>query len=199
MESVLEWVAANGYGALFLLLVLGVVGLPIPDETLLTFCGYLISRGTMHPVLTYLTGVAGTWCGISLSYYIGHTLGLGFVHRYGKYVHVTEERLNKVHAWFDRMGHWALFVGYFIVGVRHFTAIVAGTSKLEFRSFALYAWSGGAVWVLTFLSIGYVIGEKWRQIVEILHRYSLYGSIVIIAAAILVGWYKRRKQSTSKA
>ena len=56
----------------------------------------------------------------------------------------------KVHAWFDRVGHWALFLGYYIAGVRHFTAIVAGTSKLKFTHFMAYAWTGGLLWISTF-------------------------------------------------
>ena len=74
---------------------------------------------------------------ISLSYTIGRTLGAGAVSRYGRRLHLTEDRLAQVHRWFDRVGHWALAIGYFIVGVRHVTAIVAGMSRLEFRSFAL--------------------------------------------------------------
>ena len=136
MDGVFAWVAANGYGAIFLLLMLGVVGLPVPDETLLVFCGYLITRGVMHPAGALVSAVAGSWCGITLSYCIGRFLGAGAVHRYGKYIHLTEERMALVHRWFDRIGHWALFVGYYIAGVRHLTAVVAGTSGLEFRSFA---------------------------------------------------------------
>ena len=108
--------------------------LPVPDETLLVYCGYLISKGVMHPAGAFFAALAGSWCGISLSYTIGRTAGIGVVHRFGKYLHITEERLDKVHAWFDRVGHWALFIGYYIAGVRHFTAIVAGTSKLQIHS-----------------------------------------------------------------
>ena len=165
------WVAAHGYWALYMLLALGVVGLPIPDETLLVFTGYLIGRGTLNSRAGHATALAKAHRqASSLSYVIGRTLGLGAVHRFGKYIHVTENRLNKVHRWFDRIGHWALFVGYYIAGVRHFTAIIAGTSKLEVRTFMAYAWTGGALWVTTFLSLGYFLGENWRQVAELVHR-----------------------------
>jgi membrane protein DedA with SNARE-associated domain len=196
MDGVFAWVAAHGYGALYLLLALGVVGLPIPDETLLVFTGYLIRRGTLDPTLAFAAALAGTWTGISVSYTLGRTLGLGAVHRFGKYLHVTEARLGKVHRWFDRIGHWALFVGYYIAGVRHFTAIVAGTSKLEVRTFLLYAWSGGALWVTTFLALGYYLGEDWRQIAELIHRYIGYASIAIILAAL--GWYIWRQKTAAR-
>ena len=196
MDRIFDWLAHYGYGGLFVLLVLGIVGLPIPDETLLVVCGYLIFRGRMHPVGTYLAAVAGSWCGISLSYSIGRTAGTAFVHRFGRFFHLTEDRLETVHRWFARIGHWALFVGYFIAGVRHFTAIVAGMSKLEFRSFAAYAWSGGAVWAAVFIVLGYflgyVFGDRWRAIAELIHRDIVYASVVLILAGVGV-WLLRRK------
>ena len=137
-------------GPVCVLLMLGVVGLPVPDETLLVFCGYLISQGQhkMSMVPTWLFAIAGSCVRHSASSYtLGRTLGLGVVvHRFGKYLHITEERLNRVNGWFDRVGHWALFVGYYIAGLRHFTAMVAGISKLRFPTFAAYAWSGGLLW-----------------------------------------------------
>jgi len=197
MEGIFAWVAEHGYGALYLLLALGVVGLPIPDETLLVFTGYLIGRGTLHPVGSFAAAVAGAWTGISGSYLLGRTLGVGAVHRYGKYVHFTEARLATVHRWFDRIGHWMLFVGYYIAGVRHFTAVVAGMSRLGYPTFIAYAWSGGAVWVATFLTLGYFLGENWRQVAELVHHYIVYASLVVVAGGILwyVLWKKTRARS----
>ncbi len=186
LDTIFAWIVAHGYGVIFLLLVGGVVGLPIPDETLLVGCGALIERGTLHAAPAFFSALAGSWCGISLSYTIGRTLGAGAVSRYGKYLHLTEARMAHVHQWFERIGHWALFLGYFIAGVRHITAITAGMSKLEFPSFVAYAWSGGAVWVTTFLTLGYYLGDNWKQIAELLHRDIGYASLVLIAAALLI-------------
>ena len=196
MDGVFAWVAAHGYWALYMLLALGVVGLPIPDETLLVFTGYLISRGTLNPVGAFAAAVAGAWTGISGSYLIGRTLGVGAVHRYGKYIHFTEDRLAYVHRWFDRIGHWMLVVGYYIIGVRHFTAIVAGMSRLGYPTFVAYAWTGGALWVATFLTLGYFLGENWRPVAELVHQYVVYASVAIVTIAALwyFFWKKPRKQ-----
>jgi membrane protein DedA with SNARE-associated domain len=199
MEAVFAWVTTYGYGAIFLLLMLGIVGLPIPDETILVFCGYLIFKGTLHPVPAWMCAVAGSWCGISLSYTIGRTLGLGVVHKWGKYLHITEERLNNVHRWFDRIGHWALFFGYYIAGVRHFSAIVAGTSRLSFPSFIAYAWTGGLLWVSTFLTLGYFMGEEWKEIAELIHHYILGFSIAVLAMVLCYYLLQRRKRDVTKA
>jgi len=200
MDGVLEWVAIYGYGALFFLLMTGIIGLPVPDETLLVFCGYLVSQGKMHPAGTYLAAAAGSLCGITVSYTLGRTVGIGVVHRFGKYFRVTDAQLERVHRWFERSGHWALFGGYYIAGVRHFTAVIAGASKLEFRVFALFAWSGGLLWVASFLTLGYVIGENWRRASDLVHAsmHTLAYILVAVALAYLLGRYWRIKWLSRK-
>jgi membrane protein DedA with SNARE-associated domain len=194
MESLLGWLSHYGYAGLFGLLMLGIVGLPVPDETLLVFSGYLISKGHLHPLLTFLAGFGGSVCGISLSYTIGRTLGHPFVLRYGKYFRVTEARLARVHSWFHRIGEWLLMVGYFVPGVRHFTALVAGMSELEYRTFALFAYSGAVIWVSTFLAVGYFVGENWKAAIALVQRYTLLFAAVVIAAAALTWWVRKQRQ-----
>jgi len=194
MESLLNWVSTNGPIAIFILLILGIVGLPIPDETLLVFSGYLISKGKMNAPATYFAAIIGSWFGTTISYGIGRTLGLTLIHRFGKYLHVDDKKLQEIHAWVDRRGHWALFVGYYIAGIRHFTAIVAGASGVELRTFVLYGWSGGLLWATGFLTLGYYLGEQWRQIFDLIHHYMLLASIVLLAVAGLYGLW-RWKQS----
>ncbi len=192
MESVLSWVSDYGYIAIYFLLMLGIVGLPIPDETLLVFSGYLVSQGRLNLGLTIFVGFLGSASGITLSYVIGRTLGLGFIHKYGRYIHVTEQRLARVHSWFDRIGHWALFVGYYMPGVRHFTAIVAGTSQLPAVSFATFAFAGAALWVSTFVTLGYYFGANWKVISESAHKYLLVITIVLVVAGCIYLLIRKR-------
>ena len=185
-QNILAWIAHYGYFAIFGLLMFGIVGLPVPDETLLTFSGYLIYQGQFSLPLAFLAAWAGSACGITISYYIGHTFGMGAVHRYGKYMHITEERVHKAHEWFDRIGHWALTFGYFIPGVRHFTAFAAGMSEVTFPQFAIFAYSGAVLWVAAFLSLGYFLGERWRAVERGFHHYAV---IITIAGAAIVALY----------
>jgi membrane protein DedA with SNARE-associated domain len=195
MQTVLDLVSQYGHLAIFCLLVLGIVGLPIPDETLLTFSGYLVSKGHLNFVPTVAVAYAGSVCGITISYIIGRTGGLYLIHKYGPYVHLTSDRLDRVHRWFERMGRWTLFVGYFMPGIRHFTAVVAGTSELEPHVFALYAYSGGFVWVLSFISLGYFLGEQWSRIAEEIHVILFWISMVAVAAGLIYWWFWRRKRA----
>jgi membrane protein DedA with SNARE-associated domain len=194
MDWLLTWLSHYGYAGLFLLLVLGIVGLPVPDETLLVFSGYLISKGRLHPVWTFLTAFFGSVTGISVSYLIGRIFGYGFVQRYGKYVHLSPQRVEHVNRWFHRIGHWLLTIGYYIPAVRHFTALVAGMSNLEYRTFAAFAYPGAAMWVISFLALGYFLGDKWQTAFATLHRYLV---AISIAAGIIVAavWWLHRKRA----
>jgi len=194
MESVFGWIGHYGYAALFLALMLGIAGLPIPDETLLVFSGYLISKGRLQPVATGVVAFAGSCAGISLSYVLGRTIGHEFVARFGRYLGITEERLAHVRRWFEHTGEWLLTFGYYILGVRHFTALVAGMSGLEYRRFAVFAYAGAALWVSTFLTLGFVVGERWRELSDAARRYSFAFLLVaaLLAAAV---WLIRRVRS----
>lgn len=193
---------------LFFLLIFGIVGLPVPDEFLFVFCGFMIHDGVLNLKWIWLGGALGSMCGITFSYVIGRTVGLGLLHsRLGKMMHVTDEHIEKVHRFFERIGRWALFVGYYIPGVRHFTAIVAGTSRLEYRSFALFAYIGACVWVSTFISLGYFLASRFdekkrERVFETIDRnltfYAIIAAVVVVAILVLRWWLKRRARRSRK-
>ena len=191
LEVFQAWLSTYGYFALFGSLVFGIVGLPIPDETLLTLSGYLVFKGELSFIPTFLTAFSGSICGISLSYAIGRFGGYRFLHKYGHKLHVTDERLGKVDLWYERVGKWMLMIGYFIPGVRHLMALVGGTSKMKYRVFAAYAYSGGILWSLTFVSLGYYLGDSWA---EVRHHRLLFAMIAaFIFSLILIFWYVKSR------
>jgi membrane protein DedA with SNARE-associated domain len=117
---------------------------------------------------------------------LGRTAGHGLILRYGKRIGITQKRIDEVHAWFARAGDWLLAFGYFIPGVRHFTALVAGMSQLEYPRFAAFAYGGAAVWVTVFLSLGYFVGEKWQATMRLVHRYTWISLGLSAIPALLV-------------
>lgn len=198
-EQIAQWIAAYGYPAIFVLLVFGIVGLPVPDETLLTFTGYLIFTGHLKLPPAFLAAFLGSACGITLSYILGRTFGLALIHRYGKYVHLTEERIQYAHSWFERVGRWGLTFGYFVPGVRHFTAYAAGMSYLKPHEFAIFAYSGALLWSGTFISLGYFLGDRWQATSERIHKYVLIGCALAIALGLLYwGYRKWRERSAAR-
>ena len=196
MHSLPDFLSQYGYAGIFGLLVLGIVGLPVPDETLLVVAGYLISRGQLNPLLAFVAAFCGSACGITISYVIGRTLGCRFVTKYGKWVHLTEERVNRVNRWFHRLGHWLLAGGYFVPGVRHLTAFVAGMSGLEYPGFSLFAYPGGAVWVASFLALGYYVGENWESALKVVDHYLVVICVGLAMIGGLFWWWRLHKRKT---
>ena len=199
MNTLLLWVTHYGYIGIFSLLMLGIIGLPIPDETLLASVGFLISKGHLAFIPAVLAAFWGSISGITISYIIGRTGGFYLIKKYGYLIRITENKLNRAQHWFHRAGKWSLVLGYFLPGIRHLTALVAGATKLEFPAFALFAYTGGFIWTLCFISLGYFFTEKWVTISEHIHQDLLIGTaiaLIIIAAYVLI--QKLRKTKTSK-
>ncbi|MHB8066621.1 MAG: DedA family protein [Desulfobaccales bacterium] len=199
MENIPQFISHYGYLGIFALLMVGIVGLPIPDEVVLTFAGYLVFKGYLHPVPTVLAVLLGTFCGITVSYGLGRSLGFFLIQKYGKFFHISQGKLRRVQAWFHRVGKWAIFFGYFIMGARHLTALVAGSSRLRYRVFALFAYPGGFLWAFSFICIGYFLGEELPKVSR--EIYTLVGSIsvliLVIIAGFLVGKYLRNRRLAS--
>ena len=150
-----QWLNQYGQFAIVILLALGIIGLPIPDETLIAVSGAMVAKGDWGLVITFLAVFSGAMIGISVSYLIGATIGHYLVKHYGKWIGFTEQRVARAHHWFERIGKWALVIGYFIPGVRHLTGYVAGTLELPFREFALFAYFGALLWTIIFFTLGY--------------------------------------------
>jgi len=193
-QTVVSWLADYGAPLLFVLLAVGVVGLPVPDETLLVVAGVLIGQGRLHAVATTAAAVGGAMAGITASFALGRFAGLTLILRYGSWLHVDAAVLTRVENWFERAGKWLLVVGYFIPGVRHFTAVIAGASKLPVGTFMAFAYAGAILWASCFLTIGYVLGDEWRGLVADLHRHLLVACVVVVAVAGGYTYWKVRRR-----
>ena len=195
MELGFEWIARYGYVSIFLLLVLGIVGLPVPDETLLVFVGYLSFKGDLRLDLALATAFLGSACGISLSYALGRFIGLPAVNKFAPLLHLRPEHLVKTYYWVERWGKYSLLVAYFIPGVRHVAALLVGASLLSPTVFVRFAYTGALVWSATFIGLGYVAGEEWTRLSSVLHSTWVIVAILVILAlgSVLVA---RRRQGS---
>jgi membrane protein DedA with SNARE-associated domain len=191
VEQLPIWISHYGYIAIFLLLMLGIVGLPVPDETLLILLGYLVLKGDLRFAPAFMTVLAGTICGITFSYTIGRTGGIALVKKHGVLLHVNDARLALVRQWFDRIGKWSLMLGYFIPGVRHMIAIVAGISGFRLSTFMRFAYTGALIWSAVFITAGYIIGKEWRRFSEAIHGFMLWAVLIVVVISAGYMFYRK--------
>jgi membrane protein DedA with SNARE-associated domain len=181
-EAILRWITEYGYLAIFVLMTLGT---PIPDEGLLAFAGYLVYEGRLQLIPTMASAFLGSVCGISISYGFGRTVGNYLVTKFGPAVKITDDKISRVHSWFDRVGKWGLLFGYLLPGVRHLIAFGAGTSKLPMSVFALFAYTGGFIWSVTIISAGYYLGSQWTLIFGKVRPSLAIGTAVTVSLFLL--------------
>lgn len=191
-QQLLDWISHYGAAALFGLLALGVVGLPVPNETLLTLAGALVRKGELSLVPTVVAACAGNVSGVTISYFVGRFVSKAFLHKH------FPRGMEQLEKWFERIGKWALAFGYFIPGVRHFTAIGAGSSEFPFGLFARYAYSGALLWTVLFLALGYFIGAHLPSSFEQIHNKALLACLLAGLGVVGYELYRRHSSVDSK-
>lgn len=198
MHDILHFIREYGYWALYLLLACGIVGVPVPDETLLITVGGLSAHGHFSYLYLLVVSFLGSVTGMMISYVLGRKIGVSLLHRFGKFIHLTPARQERTERWFQKYGGLSIVFGYFIPGVRHVTCYFAGMTKLTLGKYISYACLGAFIWVFTFVTIGRYVGSKWELIRFFLRRNLIHTIIlaaVLLIIVLIIVYNKRKKTS----
>ncbi|RRN72936.1 DedA family protein [Peribacillus simplex] len=184
-----------GYFGIIFALIGGIVGLPIPDEVLLTYIGYTVYQSKLSYLISIVSAFVGATGGISLSYFIGNKFGLPLLEKFGPKIHITEQKINATKKLFKKFGPYFLFFGYFIPGVRHLTAYIAAVNRFPFRKFVIYAYTGALIWCFTFITLGRILGENWTNVEQYLSTYRIYliTSLLVLSILSYFLWKRRNR------
>ena len=191
-----------GYLAVFGLVLLEDFGVPVPGETTLILGAVYAGSGKMSIWLVVLLGFVAAVIGDNIGFAIGHFGGRRLVDRFGKYIFLTPERVEKATAFFERRGPIIIIVARFIEGLRQANGIIAGISGIHWARFLLYNAIGAALWVGLWASIGYFSGSHINSIYNAATRYSAYLAIAVgllIVALIVRRILRARSARTQKA
>jgi len=183
-----------GYFVLFFGLLLEFIALPFPGETTMAYAGYLSYMGKLNWMILIVVAFLGTTIGMTITYFVGHAVGMPFIRKYGKWVLLSTAKIEKTEKWFGKYGNGLIFIGYFIPGVRHFTGYFAGIIRLPFRKFAIYAYTGALFWVIVFIWLGKFFGPQWNRIFKLVEHNAVYvaiGVLVLILIFLLIKYQKR--------
>lgn len=181
----IHFITNYGYPGLYVILLVSILGLPLPDEFLLTFVGFMSFSGKLNPVLAIISSAAGSMTGITIAYFLGRFFEAKVLANLRK--HVGSERLDKVLSWYHKHGSKFLTLGYFIPGVRHLSGYIAGLSRLSYRKFAFFSYLGAALWTSLFILLGITLGSRWKKILPIIHHYLIL--LGVISAVLFLAFY----------
>lgn len=171
-----------GYLGIFLLMAMESTLIPLPSELIMPPAGYLASKNELNIFFTIISGTLGSLAGSYVNYLVSQYLGRPFLYKYGKYVLISERKLKKIEAFFNKHGEISVFTGRLLPVARHLVSIPAGLSKMKHYKFSTYTLLGAGIWVTILTYIGYFIGENE----DLLKKYSNKAITGIAAFAIIV-------------
>ncbi|QHW29569.1 phosphatase PAP2 family protein [Paenibacillus rhizovicinus] len=188
------WLEQYGYGLISLAVFLEILALPLPGDMMLSYTGLYVYEGKMNWIISILSAGAGAAASISLSYWIGYRLGKPFIVKYGHRIHLGEEQMSRITVWFEKYGAKLLFIAYFIPGLKHITGYFCGVTRMPFRRYAVFAYTGGLFWVSLFISLGRVLGPKWEAYHSTVNRYMIIFGIGSALLALTFYFYRKYKR-----
>jgi membrane protein DedA with SNARE-associated domain len=173
----------------------------IPSEVIVPMAGWKVSQSAKDPfvleplthagwnwlvvlVIATLAAVAGSFAG----YLIGAWGGRPLLDRYGRYVHIRPDDLDRADAWFARYGDWAVFFGRLVPLVRALINYPAGIARMPVGRFLLFSALGSLPWNAALLLGGYLLGESYRTLYDAVRPYELVIYAVVVVATVWIIW-----------
>ena len=175
-----------GYAAIFAVVVLGNVGLPVPEEAILTLSGYLVWRTDLKLWLVLVVGIVSASVGDNLGYLLGRRVGSAALGRYGRRVGLTPARLDAAQRFVEKHGALAVFGARFLPGLRFAAGPVAGVTGMRAPVFFVANALGACLYVPAMIGIGYAVGHQAGARLEQATARVLGVEYIVLAAAGLL-------------
>jgi membrane protein DedA with SNARE-associated domain len=196
LNDVINWIVSTvgdlGYIGIFVMMFLESSFFPFPSEVVMVPAGYLASKGEMSLILAILFGVGGSLAGAIFNYLLALKFGRAFLLKYGKYIFLKEESLNKLESFFEEHGEISTFSGRLIPGIRQYISLPAGLAKMSLARFSFFTTLGAAIWVVVLALVGYYIGENETLVKEYLKQITV-AAIALIAVVVAIYYFLKRR------
>ena len=185
--SIGSLIESYGYLAVFVLVGVESLGVPLPGETaLITAAIYAGHTHRLNPWLIFLVASAAAIIGDNIGYWIGDKGGYRLARRYGSKVRLDERKLKIARYLFDRHGVKVVFFGRFVSVLRTYAAFLAGTSKMRWRRFLPANAAGGIVWAGVWTLAAYLAGNALQRASGTINLILAGAAVAGIVAAILL-------------
>ncbi|MDW3612270.1 MAG: DedA family protein [Nitrososphaeraceae archaeon] len=204
INSVTNLIYNLGYFGIFTAALIETLFPIIPSELIFPLAGYIVysqNLGIEQVIMFGFMGSLGSTLGAIIIYLIALKVGRRIVLKIGKYILISESKLEKSEAWFQKYGKVAVLLGRLAPGVRELISIPAGLSRMNFIEFTLFTFIGSFLWSLSLTMIGYYLGNAWDEFSQESSKAFHIISLTIIISLVLIfifKLYKKRKRIKEK-
>lgn len=194
-----QWIADNlaafGYPGLAALLLIENLLPPIPSELILPLAGFLVGRGEMSFLPAVLVATAGSLLGAYILYALGLWGGRPLVLRYGRWLRVREDDLDRAESWFGKYGGSVVFFARMVPGARSVVSIPAGMLRMNLLRFTLLTALGSAAWNALLIGAGWFLGANWRRVTSTVGSVTNVVLLILVVSAVVAAlwWWRRGK------
>jgi len=200
LDALVSFFAANGYLAVFVVLMICGFGLPIPEDITLVAGGVIAGLGYVNVHLMCVVGIVGVLAGDSIMFMIGSVYGERALRlRWIAYL-LTPRRYARVQAKFTRYGNRLMFVARFLPGLRSPIFLTAGmTGRVSFLRFFLLDGFAAVISVPVWVYLGYYGAQNHEWLLTWVHRSKTILMIVLGVIFLLVLRYFWRRNVRRRA
>jgi membrane protein DedA with SNARE-associated domain len=196
IQAIAPVVNTYGYWAVGGFIALEDFGTPfIPGESILIAAAVFAGFGNLNIWLVMLVAFVAAIIGDNIGFAIGEFGGRPLVERYGKYILITPQRLDKLETFFNKHGPKIVVIARFIEGLRQFNGIIAGISDMRWPTFIVFNAIGAALWVGLWSMVGFYGGSH----IQTIYKYGVYISAIAIVIALGYIAYRVVKKRRAKA
>jgi membrane protein DedA with SNARE-associated domain len=203
MHAIIDWIVQTvgvlGYLGIFIMMLIESSIFPLPSEVVMIPAGYLCAKGEMNLAIVIALGTLGSISGALLNYYLAVKLGRKLILKYGHYVFIKPETLEKVEVFFKTHGSFSTFTARLIPVVRHYISLPAGLARMNLGLFCFYTGFGAGIWVSILTFLGYFFGQNEALLNEHLHTISIALIVFIIDFAAIYIWLHKKKERKHRA
>jgi membrane protein DedA with SNARE-associated domain len=190
VRLVVAWYGSNELLGMFVFIVLEEVGVPLifPGDLLVVAAG-VRDRSLWNALIVCTVASLATSVGSSILYAIVRRKGRPFLDRYGKYMHLNDDRIERLARWFRKHGALAIVIGRIVPGLRTPTTVMAGLFGVPYRTFAPATTVAGLIWALMYFYFGVLLEHAWEGVRDAVLAEPLQSALiaVAVAAAIVAG------------
>ena len=186
-----------GWPGVVLLMAVESAAIPFPSELIMPLAGWMLIQAKGDSAwlvwLAAFYGALGNLLGSLVAYAVSYKGGRPLLLKYGKYVLITPEEIDRAETWFLKYGDWIVFFSRLLPVVRTFISIPAGIARMNLWKFSIFTFMGSYPWSLGLAYGGFLLGENWEDLRSVMRPFDI--PILVIAAAAVAWFFYRRIKS----
>lgn len=203
LKELSDWYArsleSGGYPLIVLLMFVESTFLPLPSEVIIPPAAYLaVTKGNLSITGVIIAGTLGSWLGAGTMYWAARLAGRPLVMKFGRYLFVPPEKVEKAERWAAAYGNFGIFASRLLPVVRHLIGIPAGIVRMDFRWYSLYTLVGSALWCSVLCWLGVKAGQDDALMHGELHAITEWAIGILAALGFIYWFFVHRHMQTEK-